>query len=258
MDAHARSRPDTLPAPAWNAYLQEARFEFLRLWRSPSFSLPVLLFPPLFYLLFGEIFGGNRSPEAARYLLAGYSVFGIMGVALFGFGVTVAVDREQGLLVLKRAQPMPPGAYLLAKVAMAMLFSAIVLVLLSVLAATVAGVRLPPLQWLGLVATCLLGVLPFSALGLWLGTLVGGRGAPALINLVYLPMAFLSGLFIPLSMLPGALKSIAPLWPSYHLARLAQRQVGFAEDAMPWLHAGVLLCIAALFLFLARRRLAAS
>ena len=52
--------------------------------------------------------------------------------------------------------------------------------------------------------------------------------------------------------------SIAPLWPSYHLARLAQWQVGFAEGAMPWLHAGVLLCIAALFLFLARRRLAAS
>ena len=43
-----------------------------------------------------------------------------------------------------------------------------------------------------------------------------------------------------------------------HLARLAQWQVGFAEGAMPWLHAGVLLCIAALFLFLARRRLAAS
>ena len=103
----------------WNAWLQEARYEFLRLWRTPAFSLPVLLFPPLFYLLFGEIFGGNRSPEAARYLLAGYSVFGIMGVALFGFGVTVALDREQGLLVLKRAQPMPPGAYLVAKVAMA-------------------------------------------------------------------------------------------------------------------------------------------
>lgn len=256
MDARVDTR--TMHAPAWNAYLQEARYEFLRLWRSPSFSLPVLLFPPLFYLLFGEVFGANRDAEAARYLLAGYAVFGIMGVALFGFGVTVALDREQGLLVLKRAQPMPPGAYLAAKVAMAMLFAAIVLVLLAVLAATVAGVRLAPGQWLGLFATCLLGVLPFSALGLWLGTLVGGRGAPALINLVYLPMAFLSGLFIPLSMLPAALKSIAPLWPSYHLARLAHLQVGFADGVVPWLHAGVLLGVAVLFLFLARRRLAVS
>ena len=258
MDAHARMQTRAPSAPLWNAYLQEARYEFLRLWRSPSFSLPVLLFPPLFYLLFGEVFGGNRDPQAARYLLAGYSVFGIMGVALFGFGVTVALDREQGLLVLKRAQPMPPGAYLVAKVAMAMLFSAIVLAVLSVLAATVAGVRLAPAQWLGLYATCLLGVLPFSALGLWLGTLVGGSGAPALINLVYLPLAFLSGLFIPLSMLPDVLRSIAPLWPSYHLARMAHLQVGFAEGVVPWLHASVLLAVAVLFLFLARRRLAAS
>lgn len=255
MDAHATPAA-AAAAPAWNAYLQEARCEFLRLWRTPSFSLPVLLFPPLFYLLFGEVFGGNRDPQAARYLLAGYSVFGIMGVALFGFGVTVALDREQGLLVLKRAQPMPAGAYLLAKVAMAMLFGAIVVLLLSVLGAIVADVRLAPAQWLGLFATCLLGVLPFSALGLWLGTLVGGRGAPALINLVYLPMAFLSGLFIPLSMLPAFLKSIAPLWPSYHLARIAQAQAGFGDGAAPWPQVAVLLGVTVLFLFLARRRLA--
>ena len=255
MDTHARTHPDALPAPAWNAYLQEARFEFLRLWRSPSFSLPVLLFPPLFYLLFGEIFGGNRSPEAARYLLAGYSVFGIMGVALFGFGVTVAVDREQGLLVLKRAQPMPPGAYLLAKVAMAMLFSAIVLVLLSVLAATVAGVRLPPLQWLGLVATCLLGVLPFSALGLWLGTILSGRAAPAVINMVYLPMAFLSGLWLPLSMLPGALATAAPAWPAYHLGQLGLKVVGHDAGGPVWLHLLVLAVVAIAFFVLAQRRL---
>ena len=248
----------TVPFSSTRAYLLEARYEFLRLLRTPSFSLPCLLFPPVFYLLFGVLLGGKGGPVAAQYLLAGYGVFGVIGVALFGFGVTVALDREQGLLTLKRAQPMPPGAYLVAKMAMALLFAAIILLLLAALAAGVAHVQLSAAQWAAWAATCLVGVLPFSALGLWLGTLVGGRGAPALINLVYLPMAFLSGLFIPLSMLPGALKSIAPLWPSYHLARLAQWQVGFAEGAMPWLHAGVLLCIAALFLFLARRRLAAS
>lgn len=250
--------PVPLPFSSTRAYLLEARYEFLRLLRTPSFSLPCLLFPPVFYLLFGVLLGGKGGPVAAQYLLAGYGVFGVIGVALFGFGVTVALDREQGLLTLKRAQPMPPGAYLVAKMAMALLFAAIILLLLAALAAGVAHVQLSAAQWAAWAATCLVGVLPFSALGLWLGTLVGGRGAPALINLVYLPMAFLSGLFIPLSMLPGALKSIAPLWPSYHLARLAQWQVGFAEGAMPWLHAGVLLCIAALFLFLARRRLAAS
>lgn len=253
---HATPAPRT--SIAWNAWLQETRYEFLRLWRTPSFSLPVLLFPSLFYLLFGEIFGGNRDPLAARYLLAGYSVFGIMGVALFGFGMTVALDREQGLLQLKRAQPMPAGAYLAAKVGMCLLFCAIVLAMLGVLAVTVAGVSLAPLQWLGLFATCLLGALPFSALGLWLGTLTSGRAGPAVINLVYLPMAFLSGLFIPLTLLPAFLQAIAPLWPSFHLARIAQAQVGAGAGSPLWLHVLALAVVSAAFFLLAQRRLSAA
>ncbi|MEL1265507.1 ABC transporter permease [Pseudoxanthomonas putridarboris] len=249
------------PAPfsPWRAYLLEARYEFLRLLRTPSFSLPCLSFPPLFYLLFGVLLGGrNGSTAVAHYLLAGYGVFGTMGVALFGFGVTVALDREQGLLTLKRAQPMPPGAYLAAKMAMAMLFSSIVLLLLAALAVGVAGVRLPPAQWLGLALAVLSGALPFSALGLWLGTLVGGRGAPALINLVYLPMALLSGLWVPLSVLPSALQALAPLWPAYHVAQLAQKVVGVDAGGSPALHVAVLIAVATACFVLARRRLYAA
>ncbi len=252
MDATIRT------SRAWhfNAWLQEARYEFLRLWRTPSFVVPCLLFPSLFYLLFGVLLGHGNGGEAARYLLAGYGVFGVMGVALFGFGMTVAMDREQGLLTLKRAQPMPPGAYLAAKVGMAMLFSLAMFALLSALAVALGGVRLAPAQWLGLCAAVLFAVLPMGALGLWLGSLVGGRGAPALINLVYLPMAFLSGLFIPLSMLPKLLQQIAPLWPAYHLATIAQAMVGFGTERSLWPHLAFALAFAALFLFLARRRLA--
>ena len=61
-----------------------------------------------------------------------------------------------------------------------LLFAAIILLLLAALAAGVAHVQLSAAQWAAWAATCLVGVLPFSALGLWLGTLVGGRGAPAL------------------------------------------------------------------------------
>ena len=245
----------TVPFSPTRAYLLEARYEFLRLLRTPSFSLPCLLFPPVFYLLFGVLLGGRGGPAAAQYMLAGYGVFGIMGVALFGFGVTVALDREQGLLTLKRAQPMPPGAYLVAKMAMAMLFAAIILMLLGVLAIGVAGVRLSAPQWLALAATCLVGVLPFSALGLWLGTLVGGHGAPAVVNLVYLPMAFLSGLWVPLQILPSVLQAAAPAWPAYHLAQIAQKVVGMDEGRPLLLHIAVLVAITVVFFVLARRRL---
>lgn len=248
----------TLVAPPFSstrAYLLEARYEFLRLLRTPSFSLPCLLFPPVFYLLFGVLLGGKGGPVAAQYMLAGYGVFGVIGVALFGFGVTVAMDREQGLLTLKRAQPMPPGAYLVAKMAMALLFAAIILSLLAVLAAGVAGVQLSATQWIAWVTACLVGVLPFSALGLWLGTLVSGRGAPALINLIYLPMAFLSGLWVPLTMLPPVLQTTAPVWPAYHLAHIAQQAVGVGAGRPLGLHVAVLAVITAVFFVLARRRL---
>ena len=78
-----------------------------------------------------------------------------------------------------------------------------------------------------------------GALGLWLGTLVGGRGAPALINLVYLPMAFLSGLWVPLTMLPAMLQTLAPAWPAYHLAQVAQKVVGLDAGRPLLLHVAV-------------------
>jgi ABC-2 type transport system permease protein len=251
---------DTAIAPArapLRAYLLEARYEFLRLLRTPSFALPTLLFPALFYLLFGVLLGARQGGDvAARYFLATYGVFGVMGVALFGFGVSVALDRERGLLALKRALPIPPAAYLLAKTAMAMIFAAVVSVLLALIAAGLAGVSLSPWQWAALWLVNVLGVLPFAALGLWLGCLVGGEGAPAVINLVYLPMAFLSGLWLPLSMLPAVLSQLAQLWPAYHLAQIALRVVGKDAGQPLILHLAVLALVTVVFGLLAWRRLA--
>src|SRR5688572_31957723 len=116
--------PDSLsPRAMFALYLREARYEFLRLLRTPAFSVPTLVFAPMFYLLFGVLLNrGNAG--AASYLMATYSVFGVMGPGLFGFGVGLAMDRERGLLTLKRVQPVPAAAPLLAKVAMAMIFAA--------------------------------------------------------------------------------------------------------------------------------------
>lgn len=239
----------------FRSYRLEAKYEFLRLLRTPMFSVPVLAFPAIFYLLFGVVINGGNG-DAAQYLLATYGVFGVMGAALFGFGVTVAMEREQGLLKLKRVQPMPPGAYLLAKMAMAMLFSALVALLVAVLAYSLAGVALRPSQWLLLVAVDVVGALPFCALGLYIGTVANGSGAPVVINLLYLPMAFLSGLWLPLQMLPDVFARLAPAWPSYHLAQLALKVVGMDAGGHVAMHVGVLAVVAVAFFVLARGRLA--
>jgi ABC-2 type transport system permease protein len=238
------------------SYVLEAKYEFLRLLRTPEFALPSLLFPCLFYLLFGVLLNKSNG-DAARYLLATYGVFGVMGVGLFAFGVTVALEREQGFLIYKRALPMPPGAYLFAKMIMAMIFAGMISLLLAILAATLGGVELSASQWLLLFAVNVIGVLPFAALGLYVGTLVGGQGAPAVVNLLYLPMAFLSGLWLPLKMLPAWIANFAPVWPSYHHSQIALKVIDMDAGGSLALHLGVLFGATALFFTLARRRMAA-
>jgi len=235
------------------AYLQETRSEILRYLRNPGFMVPMLAFSTVFYVMFGIVLN-HGNPEAKRYLLASYSVFGVMGPGLFGFGVSLGVERENGLLTLKRALPMPPLAYLLGKMAMALLMAAIVMLVLLSLGLFAARVPLSAAQVVAMLIAGVFGVLPFCALGLLVGTLAKGQAAPGIVNLVYLPMAFLSGLWLPLSMLPKALGAIAPIWPSTHLNALMQSAAGMRTGGVA-AHALALAGFTAVFLLLAARRL---
>lgn len=238
----------------FGAYLAEVRSECLRYMRAPSFMLPILLFPGMCYLVFAILLGKSEGADAARYLLASYSVFGVMSPGLFGFGVSLALERDGGLLTFKRALPMPPGAYLLGKMLMAMVAAAVVVLMLLAMALGLAHVSLTMAQAGSLLLTGVLGVLPFCALGMLVGTLIKGQGAPGMLQLIYLPMSILSGLWFPLPMFPKTLQQVAPLWPSYHLDRIALAAVGMAQDAW-WPHALVLAGFTAVFFLLAARRL---
>ena len=157
----------------------------------------------------------------ARYLIASYGAFAIMGSTLYAFGVGVAVERGLGWLELKRASPMPVGAYFFAKAVVAMAFGAIVILMLFALGAVFGHVRMAPLSWVLTFAVLVVGGLPFCALGLTIGNLVGPNSAPGMVNMIYLPMGFLGGLWLPVQFLPNAIQQVAPLLPSYHLGQIA-------------------------------------
>ena len=253
MNAAANSAPAMPRSRVFNAYLQETRSEVLRYLRNPAFMLPMLAFSTVFYVMFGIVLNhGNAG--AQRYLLASYACFGVMGPGLFGFGVSLGAEREDGLLTLKRALPMPPLAYLLGKMAMAMLMAAIVMAVLLSLGLFAAHVPLTAMQAGAMLATGVFGVLPFCALGLLVGTLAKGQAAPGVVNLVYLPMSFLSGLWLPLAMLPKVLGQLAPLWPSAHLNALMQAAAGTRHGDVAS-HLLALAGFTAAFLLLAARRL---
>ncbi len=231
-------------------YWLEARTEILKAWRLPVYSVFTLVFPLMFYLIFGLTFGGESAGpvNVAAYMLATYGAFGVIGASLFGFGVGLASERGQGWLRLKRVSPMPPAAYFTAKIVMALIFSLLVVSGLFLMGLLLFEVRLPTLVWVSLLGTLLLGALPFCAMGMALGYLAGPNSAAAVVNLVYLPMAFASGLWIPLEQLPGFMQWLAPFLPPYHYAQLALGTMGAGLGQPASLHIAVLIGFTVLFL----------
>lgn len=230
-------------------YLLEIKYEFLKALRLPAYSLPTLLFPAFFYLFFGVMFGARPTGAVsmATYLIATYGAFGVIGAALFGFGVSVAVERGQGWLEVKRTTPMPVPAYFVAKLAMAMLFSAIIVALLFVMGTTMGGVVIPAADAAKLFAVLVLGSVTFCAFGLAVGFLAGPNSAAAIVNVIYLPMAFLSGLWIPIVFLPKPIQELALWLPPYHFSQLALRTIGASRGEPLALHAGAMVVSTLLF-----------
>lgn len=214
-----------MPAPARPhrvaaACATEIRLELLRLLRSPAFALPMFVLPVALYLLFAFAVMGEQAakdPNAARFMFAGFSLMAVTMSAVFATAPSLALEREQGLLTLKRAQPAPAGAWLLAKLVAGSVCGA--LAYLPILVATAVGgqAALSAAQLAAMSAVLVAGTLPFCALGLMVGSLASGSAAPAYANLVYLPGMYLSGLFFPL---PPSLHFQAPFWPQFHLNQL--------------------------------------
>jgi ABC-2 type transport system permease protein len=224
-----------LPAPrtglarVLRIFATETRYEFVRMVRTRTFSLSVIGFPVMFYCLFGLLMNRGETISGvvvAKYMLGGYSVFGVVGAALFGIGVGVAADLSAGWLELKRASPMPPIAYLMAKCVTAMAFGVIIVNILTILGISFAHVHLSLYEYLRMIGLTIAGAFPFACLGLVIASIVPFNSAPGVANLIYLPMSFCSGLWVPYQFLPKALKAAAPYLPTFHLAQLQLHSLG--------------------------------
>jgi len=236
-------------------YLKEAKYEFLKNLRLRMYTVSVLSFPLMFYVLFGLVLNSKDSIAGTTfptYLIATYGTFGVMGASLFGTAAGLASDRGLGWLQVKRASPMPPFAYFAAKVITSMIFSTIIVLALFLLGFTLGGVRMPATEAARLVGVLVAGSLPFSAMGLALGYFTGPNSAPPTINLIYLPMSFCSGLWVPFIFLPKVVRQIALVLPPYHLSQLALGVVGAGAQGSNAAHWEVLLAFTLICLGVAR------
>jgi ABC-2 type transport system permease protein len=206
-------------------FVHELRAEQRLYWRSRELAFFTFLFPVLIFILLGSVYGDDTLKQehgikSSHYLLAGVLGYGVASTAFAGLAIILVLRREGGILKRLRATPLPARTYLGAVLASTVVVYAIEAAALIVLARVMFGVHFPT-QWLSLVLALLLGTLAFAALGIALaGYIRSGDGSSAVVNAIYLPMAFLSGSFWTPHAYPRFLEVIAEILPLTYFIRL--------------------------------------
>jgi ABC-2 type transport system permease protein len=216
-------------APIGRMLYLQTRAQLVSRLRTPAFSVLSLGLPVMFFALFNAIFGSQRQTagvSAGEYILVSYATYAVANVMVFNFGIGVANERSRKLDLLQRAMPLPPAVATLAQVLFALTFAFIALILLFAYAYIVGGIRLPATTWLDLTWRLLLGSFPMLGLGMAIGYIASANSAPAIVNAIYLPMSFLSGIFIPFAILPSFIQKIGQVLPTYHYAQLGWNVLG--------------------------------
>jgi len=238
-------------------FLHQLRSEQLVFWRSREAAIFIFIFPLMLFVLLGSVYDGTaevrgRSFPVADVLLTGLMGYGAANTAFAGLAITLVLRREEGLLKRLRATPLPAATYAASVLASILLVFAMQAVLLVVLGRVLYGATLPERPF-SLLAAVALGALAFAGLGVGTAALIrSSEGASAVVNVIVLPMAFLSGSFGPTE-LPRFLGAIADVLPLKHLLDALQaitleqepvwEQLGSLAVVVAWGVAGLVVAV---------------
>jgi len=206
--------------------LAHARAQTVALLRYPSFSVPTLALPAVFFAFFGL----PRARHHASVLLASYCAYAVLSVAFFQFGVGIAQERTRPWELYLRTLPVGVGIRLCARALSASLFAAASLVVVLAVVVPTTDVSLSPREWLSLAAALVAGGATFIGFGIALGYWVPARGALPVANILYLSLAYVGGLWTGPVGVPRAVARISVALPT----RLWGNLLWAAATGAPW------------------------
>jgi ABC-2 type transport system permease protein len=225
--------------------LHQFRSEQKQFWRSRELAFFTFLLPVVFFLILASAYGDEEidGEDGYLYLLAGMIGYGAAATAFAGLALLLVNRREAGLLKRLRATPLPGSTYIVAVLSSIVFVFFLEAVALIVLARLAFDVALPDEQ-LSLVLALALGAAAFAALGIGLTAFIrSAEGSSAVVNAIYLPLAFISGSFFSADAFPQVLRAIAELLPLVHFIRLVRDVMVFSEGI--WEHPTDVAIIAA-------------
>lgn len=203
--------------------LHQLSFEQRIFWRSREAAVFIFVFPLLLYALLGTVYSGDIDGVPAEdVLLAGLFGYGAANTAFGGLAITLVVRREAGVLKRLRSTPLSPATYLAAVLLSTLVVFTLQSGALLALGRFGFGASMPANR-LGFLGVIVLGVACFAGLGLAAAALIrSAEGVSAVVNVIVLPMAFLSGSFGPTRDFPAILQAIADVLPLTYFLRITR------------------------------------
>lgn len=196
--------------------------ELRRMLRNRRTVVFSVVMPVLFFLIFGP--GKKYSDESAghgnvtAFIMISMAVYGAM-LATTGGGAMVAVERGLGWSRQLRLTPLTAGAYIAVKVLIAMTLGGIS-VAVTYAAGALSGAHMDGPVWVETAVVAWVGSLVFAAFGVFMGYVLPSENVMQVVGPALALLAFLGGLFVPLSQMGAAFQAVAKVTPMYGLSQL--------------------------------------
>jgi len=228
IDPGARRVP---PMGGFNATL--LRLELARMVRNRRTIIFTLVFPTAMFLVFG-----SGSTGAERVGDGNVSAYVMVSMAMYGgaliaasCGAMVAVERALGWSRQLRLTPLKPLAYVSVKALVALAMGGLAVALVNIAGVLQGSPDMPASTWVVCAVVTLFCTMTFAALGVFVGYLVPGENVMQILGPGLALLAFLGGLFIPLSQYSELVRDIAYWTPMYGVAEVARAPL---THELPW------------------------
>jgi ABC-2 type transport system permease protein len=248
MSAGPRPRPPQRSGVALLAH--QARYDALAFLRNRQARVFTLALPVLFLVIFCSALGNGTVPvgghevKVSTYYLPSIIALGTIAASFVSLVISVTTQRETGILKRRRAAPVPAWVLIGGRALTAMGTAALITAILLAVGSIGYGARVPAGTLPALVLAVAVGAGTFCAVGYCLVTFIkSADAAQPLVQIVVLPLYFISGVFLPSNRIGSVLTDVAKMFPVYHLraALLKPFEPDAGAGGFAWGDLGVLL-----------------
>ncbi|MDY7045868.1 MULTISPECIES: ABC transporter permease [unclassified Virgibacillus] len=192
--------------------------EMKRAFRNPYYVFWSLCIPVIFYFVFTNVINVGVSDGelwASHYLMS-MTTFSVMGSSIMSLGIRMVQEKSTGWIKFIKVTPLSNATYLLSQMIGQSCIHLLSIIVIFFAGFVINGVSLTAMQWIISGLWIIIGSFAFLTLGTLIGTMKKVDTANGVSNILFLALALIGGMWMPLDTMPKWLQAIAEWLPSYN------------------------------------------